>query len=40
LASVIISPEGKYFLKLLGPSSTVEKHAARYEEFLRSLKRN
>ena len=40
LGSVIISPEGKYFLKLLGPSSTVEKHAARYEEFLRSLKRN
>ncbi|MCH8968864.1 MAG: hypothetical protein IIA66_07085 [Planctomycetes bacterium] len=40
LASVIISPEGKYFLKLLGPGSTVEKHAARYEEFLRSLKRN
>ncbi|MCH8054101.1 MAG: hypothetical protein IH895_08585 [Planctomycetes bacterium] len=40
LASVIISPEGKYFLKLLGPSATVEKHAARYEEFLRSLKRN
>ncbi len=40
LASVIISPEGKYFLKLLGPSATVEKHAARYEELLRSLKRN
>ncbi len=40
LGSVIISPEGKYFLKLLGPSSTVEKHAVRYEEFLRSLKRN
>jgi hypothetical protein len=40
LGSVIISPEGKYFLKLLGPSATVEKHAARYEEFLRSLKRN
>ncbi len=40
LGSVIISPEGKYFLKLLGPSSTVEKHAAGYEEFLRSLKRN
>ena len=40
LGSVIISPAGKYFLKLLGPSSTVEKHAARYEEFLRSLKRN
>ncbi|MCH8852854.1 MAG: hypothetical protein IID41_09425 [Planctomycetes bacterium] len=40
LGSVIISPEGKYFLKLLGPSSTVEKHAALYEEFLRSLKRN
>ncbi len=40
LGSVIISPEGKYFVKLLGPSSTVEEHAARYEEFLRSLKRN
>ncbi|MCH8969800.1 MAG: hypothetical protein IIA66_11870 [Planctomycetes bacterium] len=40
LGSVIISPEGKYFLKLLGPVATVEKHAARYEEFLRSLKRN
>ncbi len=40
LGSVIISPEGKYFLKLLGPSSTVEEHAARYDEFLRSLKRN
>ncbi len=40
LASVIISREGKYFVKLLGPSSTVEKHAAHYEEFLRSLKRN
>jgi len=40
LGSVIISPEGKYFLKLLGPSATVEKHAAHYEEFLRSLKRN
>ncbi len=40
LGSVIISPEGKYFVKLLGPSSTVEKHAARYEQFLRSLKRN
>ncbi len=40
LGSVIISPDGKYFLKLLGPSSTVEKHAARYDEFLRSLKRN
>jgi hypothetical protein len=39
LGSVIISPEGKYFLKLLGPSSTVEKHAAHYDEFLRSLKR-
>ena len=40
LGSVIISPEGKYFLKLLGPNATVEKHAALYEEFLRSLKRN
>ncbi len=40
LGSVIISPDGKYFLKLLGPSSTVEQHAARYEKFLRSLKRN
>ena len=40
LGSVIISPEGKYFLKLLGLSATVEKHAALYEEFLRSLKRN
>jgi hypothetical protein len=40
LGSVIISPEGKYFLKLLGPSSTVEEHAARYDGFLHSLKRN
>ena len=40
MGSVIISPEGKYFLKLLGPSSTVEKHAERYEAFLSSLKRN
>ncbi len=40
VGSVIISPEGKYFVKLLGPSSTVGKHTARYEEFLRSLKRN
>ncbi len=40
LGSVIISPNGKYFVKLLGPSATVEKHAARYEDFLSSLKRS
>lgn len=39
LGSIIITPEGKYFLKLLGPNRTVETHRDRYEGFLNSLTR-
>ena len=40
LGSVIITPEGKYFLKLLGPQQTVQAHAEAYDSFLLSLKRD
>ncbi len=39
LASIIISPEGKYFVKLLGPAGTVDAQAGAYQKFLRSLQR-
>ncbi len=40
LGSVIITPEGKYFLKLLGPQQTVQAHAEAYDSFLLSLRRD
>ena len=39
LASIIISPEGKYFVKVLGPAGTVDGQAAAYQQFLHSLQR-
>lgn len=39
LASIIISPEGKYFVKVLGPAGTIDGQADAYQQFLHSLKR-
>ena len=39
LASIIISPEGKYFVKLLGPAGTIDGQAGAYQQFLHSLQR-
>lgn len=39
LAAVLPTPEGNYFLKLVGPAETVKSHLKKYEDFLTSLKR-
>lgn len=39
LGAVIETPEGNYFLKLVGPAATVQQHVDKYEAFLTSLRR-
>jgi hypothetical protein len=39
LAAVIPTPEGNYFLKLVGPAVTINSHLKKYGDFLTSLTR-
>jgi hypothetical protein len=39
LASIVVTPEGNYFIKSVGPKSTLDAHADSYKSFIQSVMR-